>query len=459
MLARLLVPVLAALAIDLPVCAEKLTDEQTAQALSNRLLSKELELYRLGIELKSHSESRKLWRERRFTLYALANSSLTSIGAFMAGGGRLHFANRPAKAPASLFENATIVRVVANSISVGGVIVEFSKDAVDAHSDRRHHLNLASIVRQAQEIESEIHSLQEQRSVAASQISNESLRKLYQSEDLVLNDVHEAGLDELAAFYADAKAKKTRRIVQLALTGTSNLVSGAGSLYSGVIVPHRYKSDPIKRVRYGGVGGITDIATGSTNVMTPLICSAAEILRRRDSKAVLFKQVGAHDVKDLEAIKEHEKQVQSALRVTSDQAIAGFEVRRKAIATVIAILEKHKEINDSERKDAVEKLVLSVLDSGVDSSGSFSKIVNGVGTTVGAYRYTRDAHKRFLVTGRAGITYGIGNAIGTEEVIRDGITREFKQSSKRKRHLLLSQILGDEVTSLRQSQLLLGEAD
>ncbi len=118
-----------------------------------------------------------------------------------------------------------------------------------------------------------------------------------------------------------------------------------------------------------------------------------------------------------------------------------FNARRAAIATLIEILDKHKGINEKERRHAVQKLVLSVIDSGADASGPFSKIVNGVGTTVGSYRYTNDANQRFCVMGGAGVAYGIGNAIAVEEVVRDGVTGEIKHKQDRNQHQLLVQIL------------------
>jgi hypothetical protein len=56
------------------------------------------------------------------------------------------------------------------------------------------------------------------------------------------------------------------------------------------------------------------------------------------------------------------------------------------------------------------------------------------------------------VTGRAGITYGIGNAIGVEEVIRDGIVREIRHDRGKRKHTLLSQILDDELAVLDEAQ-------
>lgn len=84
-------------------------------------------------------------------------------------------------------------------------------------------------------------------------------------------------------------------------------------------------------------------------------------------------------------------------------------------------------------------------------------MVNGVGTTVGAYRYTRDARKRFLVTGRAGIAYGIGNACGVAEVFRDQITAELKQTARKKRHALLSQQITDELQEIGAAQSMLAQ--
>lgn len=423
---------------------------QDIERLSNLILVKELKILSLGIGLRKQTESKRLGRERRFSLYALANSSLTSIGAFMSGAGRLHYANMPAKAPNSLFENATIIRVIANSVGVGGVLFEVSKDAVDARRDRITKSDPKSVVKNAEMLIKEVTQLRKDRSALIAQLPETELPH-FQDEETFLIDMQDAVLTEFRALYADVKGKRARRHTQLFLTASSNLVSGAGSLYSGVIVPHKYKTDPIKRTRYGGVGGITDITTGSVNILTPFSITGAEILQRHDTQAVLLRQLGAGDIFDLTRIKRHEMKFQTQ-RETSICSTTEIAARRKAAEAVIAILEKHEELNKQERSHALKKLMARVLDSGVDSSGSFSKVVNGIGTTVGAYRYTRDARKRFLVTGRAGITYGIGNAIGVEEVIRDGIVREIRHDRGKRNHVLISQILDDELAVLDGAQ-------
>jgi hypothetical protein len=426
-------------------------DTHDIETLSSRILVKELKILRLGISLKKQTESRRLGRERRFSLYALANSSLTSVGAFMSGAGRLHYANMPKKAPNNLFENATIIRVIANGVGVGGVLVEVSKDAIDARKERLARVDPKSIASDAELLYKELLELMKERSALVFRLP-ETMRSHYQSEETFLSDMQDAVLTEFRALYADVKGKNARRKTQLFLTGSSNLVSGAGSLYSGVIVPHKYKSNPIKRTRYGGVGGITDITTGSVNILTPFAVTATDILRRRDAHAVLLKQVGADDVCDLVRLKGYLTQLQRPedTSLCSSTELAAWQ---KAGQAVIGILESHQKLNAQERSHALEKLMFRVLDSGVDSSGSFSKVVNGIGTTVGAYRYTHDAHKRFLVTGRAGITYGIGNAIGVEEVIRDGVRREVHHYRGKKKHTLLSQILDDELAMLNDAQL------
>lgn len=434
-------------------CAHAAGDD--VETLSNEIVTKELKLLRLGIEVKRNIESKRLWRERRFSMYALANSTLTCIGAFMTGAGRLHYANEPKKAPNSLFENATILRVVANSVSVGGVLVEFSLDAVGARKDRKRKLDRACIMRQAEKLNAEIRNLLKERAAAISSGSREKLSDLYDDEGRLLADLHEAVIDELAAFQAEARGKKARRLAQLTLTGASNFASGAGSLYSGIIVPHNFKHAPLERIRRGGVSGITDIITGSTNIATPLLATAAEAWQRRDLDAVLLKQLGAADVLDLYRLEQEQRQLQSKYSDLNDTP-ASLPARQEAIATAISVFHKHQEINQQEHKHALMKLLMSVADSGVDSSGSFGKVTNGIGTAVGAYRYTRDAHKRFLVTGNAAIAYGVGNAIGVEEVLRDGITREVKHTRQKNQHQLISQVLDDELSSLEAAENAIG---
>lgn len=444
---RILILLFAVLAIT-PATADTAGSAKLIDELSDQILSKELEIFQHGIALKLQGERKKLWRDRRWFVYSLANSSLTSIGAFMTGAGRLHYASQPKKAPASLFENATIIRVTANAVSAGGTLVEFGIDACDHYKLRKKRVDARSNAEAVIQLYRQIINLLGQRQVAVNGL-DASQRKIYETEERVLKDLLVAGLEDFAAYYDESKGAQAKRFTRLLLVGTSNLVSGGGSLYSGVIVPHRYKDDPVKRTRYGGVGGITDISTGSTNILTPAVATVVDMVHRRDSDSALFKELGAAHADELYDLK---KQTQELRKLLADTPNDRIVQRQKAVDVIFDIIAKHEKANQEERRVALRNFMLSMVNSGVDASGSFSKVVNGVGTTVGAYRYTRDDRRRFLVTGRAGIAYGIGNAFGVAEVIRDEVTTEVKHASRKKRHALLSQQLTDELQEINTAQ-------
>ena len=425
------------------------------ETLTNRILARQLEFLRLGLRLKNRGESKKMGRERRQAFFALTNSSLTGVGAFMAAAGRLKYASYPEDAPNKIFENASIIRIIANSISMGGVLLEVGQDCIGSYRDHKNKLNLRSISEEANAIQQEITALVKQRTDAFSYVENAEMKRLYELEEKVLADVQEAALEELGAFYSEAQGKRTRRITQLSIIFSSNFVSGAGSLYSGVIVPHQFKSDPVRRVRYGGVGGITDIVSGSVNVMMPLASSGSEMLRRKSAKKVLFKQLGSPNEQDISDLKKHERALREAVSKVDPTLGKGFVARRKVIESFLAVLRKHKEISDKERSHAVQKMIVSVLDSGADASGGISKVQNGIGSVVGAYRYTFDDNKRFRVQGGTNLAYGIGNAIAVEEVVRVAVKREIKHSKDKKKHELLTQIMDDEIADIERAQQLL----
>lgn len=431
----------------------------TVESLSNKILARQMEFLRLGLRLKNRGESKKMWRDRRQSFFALTNSSLTSIGAFMAAAGRLKYASHPEDAPNKLFENASIVRILANSISMGGVLLEVGNDSIGVYKDHKAKLNLRSISVQADEIQQEIVGLVKLRADALAKLEDPELKRLYKLEEKILADVHEAALEELGAFYSEAQGKRTRRIAQLSIIFTSNFVSGAGSLYSGVIVPHQFKSDPVRRTRYGGVGGITDMATGSANIMMPLIASGSEMLKRRSAKQVLYKQLGSPNSQDIKQLKTDEESLRAAVSLTEPALGEGFEARRKVIASFLSVLKKHQEISERERRHAIQKMIVNVLDSGADASGGFSKVVNGIGGAVGAYRYTFDANKRFRVQGGTNLAYGIGNAIAVEEVVRGQIQVERKHAKDEQKHELLTQIMDDEIAQIEDAQRLLLATD
>ncbi|HEY9684794.1 MAG TPA: hypothetical protein V6C86_24665 [Oculatellaceae cyanobacterium] len=443
------------IAVTPAVAADRDVSVKIVNELSDQILSKELEIFQHGIELKLYGEKKKLWRDRRWFVYSLANSSLTSVGAFMTGAGRLRYANQPKKAPPNLFENATIIRVTANAVSAGGTLVEFGIDAFDQYKARKQRLDARSEAQRVIQLHREIVDLLGQRQVTTRNLEDASERKVYEVEEHILKDLLVAGLEDFAAYYDESKGRQAKRFARLLLVGTSNIVSGGGSLYSGVILPHQYKDNPVKRVSYGGVGGITDIATGSGNILTPAVATVVDMANRRDSDSALFKELGAAHSDELYDLKKHDQELRVLFKDRGVTVNDQFLIRQKAVDVIFDILAKHEKANADERRVAVRNFMLSILNSGVDASGSFSKVVNGIGTTVGAYRYTRDNRKRFLVTGRAGIVYGIGNAFGVAEVIRDEATAEVKQASRKKRHALLSQQLTDELEQMRTAQSML----
>lgn len=428
-------------------------------SLSNKILAKQLEFLRLGLRLKNRGESKKLGRQRRQTIFALTNSSLTGVGAFIAAAGRLKYASNPQNASHTIFENASIIRFLANSISMGGVLVELGQDSIGAYRDRQNKLNLRSISKQANEIQQEVATLAKQRAESLAQIEAADTKHLYELEEKVLADVHEAALEDLGEFYSEAQGKRVRRATQLSIIFGSNLLSAAGSMYSGVIAPHQFRNDPVRRTRYGGVGGITDIASGSVNVSMPLVSCGSEMLERKSARKILFRQLGSTHNRDISRLRMHESALREAVTQTNLSLGEGFAARRKVVGSLLAVLKEHKEICDRERSHVVRNMILNILDSGADASGGFSKVQNGIGSLVGAYRYTFDDKKRFRVQGGTNLAYGIGNAIAVEEVLRVAVQREIKHAKSEKKHELLSQVLDDEIEEVEQAQTLLLATD
>lgn len=430
------------------VCAGEAS--ATLDATHAAILANDLRIMEDGMNLKLAIERRKLWRERRLFFYSLCNSSLTSVGAFMAGAGRLKYANNPSTAPAHLFENATIVRLTANFLSAGGMLIEFGRDRLDGRADKKAGHDAKSTLERVAARDAEVQQLLAQ----SSAIKEDPLASAYSSESKLLRDLHFAVMEDFTGYYDERRGKSSKRFTQLLLTFSSNMVSAGGSLYSGIIVPHRFTRNAVKRTRHGGAGGITDIITGSTNVLTPAVATVADMAPRyMRSEALLKRQLGAVGADDTSVLESDLRQLESEPKSSALNSNS-LSTRAATISAVLKILKAHQKINDDSRKHVLRNLLLATLDSGVDASGSFSKIANGTATTIGAYKHTRDAHRRFLVTGRAGIFYGIGNAFGAEEVVRDEITRELKNHSQKKRGETSVQILQadiDKSIKLRQA--------
>lgn len=96
-------------------------------------------------------------------------------------------------------------------------------------------------------------------------------------------------------------------------------------------MPHEYKFDAVKRTRYGGVGGITDIATGSANISTPILATFADMTQRAESKTALFRQLGGLHPDDVHHLLDHEQVVRAVVRRHDGEIEDRFLYRRKVV--------------------------------------------------------------------------------------------------------------------------------
>lgn len=416
-------------------------------SLSSDLMSKVIELLKLNTRLKMYLLPRSPWSGRRQSGLGFTNATLTSVGAYMNGVGRLHYLYTPKKAPLPLFEDAGIVRFLANAITCGAQVFEFCNDTVTDIKDKRQGVSLSIMRKRANELQQEIDGLLEKRKEALAELNNDG-HDLFHAEQSLFADMRDAATNEFAMYYSDAKANRFSRRLGYVVSLTSNITSGAGTIV-GIESAHLHGLKSRRRTHMGAVGGITDIITGSINVAAPFIIKGGQIAEAHFARKQICQELLSKQTDSLDSLLKHEKEFQSACAGSPQLEVKGVVLRQGAMQAAGKILEKRYSMLEGERKSARGRFYENVA---VAAIAGGSKITNGIGSTVGGFKYDGDSYHRLETLGGTAIAYGTGNALAALETARVRLKDEFKLLETGKNKSSKRDILNQQLKQLEDLQ-------
>jgi hypothetical protein len=226
--------ILAAALICSIICANAaITYEQPGQIdqLTNQIINDQLELAKLNDRLKMAAAGPKQWRGRRWFCYSLANTALTTTGALISGCGRFSYlhSNRLRRAPKSLFENATWVRVAANIDIVAGSAVELVADLWKDYDWHKAGIDLKTTRKFASQLTSHIEDELSQRQKLVDALPAGPVHEHEQLRQKALCELGEISRCQFDSTVGDLSAGRVTRKMQLGLACAANALSGVMS--------------------------------------------------------------------------------------------------------------------------------------------------------------------------------------------------------------------------------------
>ena len=416
-------------------------DEITAE-----IIRKQLDLQKLNTSLKLHQLPR-VWATRSWALVNLANVSLTATGAYLNGISRYRYLHDPAKAPKAVFEHAAWLRVTANMITLGSSIFESSWLAMGDYMDHRRGLDLRAMRGFVSHLRTDIDSLLVQRAavLAVANVSPDE-RQLYESEGVLLKDVRNLSLNEFARFYCDAKANKAAMFVAYFMAGTINALAASGGITGNAAAALKHHTAHYK-IRLGGYGGIADSIAGSMNQSVPLVLALSAKHARLRSRKSICQELDCQEPAQLDAFHDHQTQFHQLVASKRQPGVHGAVLYDGVFQEEAAIFDEHEKLRLGDQRAARRRLA----DQLIFSAGiGAPKAINGIGITVGAYKYTNNDHERFTAFGAPAIVYGIGYSLAAAELLRYQTTNEIHNYKAKKAGTDQGQVLKREIAQLDQ---------
>lgn len=416
--------------------------------LTTEIIAKETDLLKLNSNLRLH-QLPNAWAGRRWWIFNLAGVSLTATGAYINGAGRFSYLHksRIKKAPRHLFVNAGWCRVTANAIMVAGGLLETAVLAYKDNKDKRQGINLPAMRRYADDLQNEIDTLIAKREALVNNAPAGSLeRQLFDAEGLVINDVRNLAVNEFTRYYTETKGSRAFFYTSYLWAATSNAVAGAGGIVGNHAALTR-SGTARSRTRLGGTGGIADIISGSMNQATPLVVRLASRVASSRAKNLLCKQLDCKEPGQLDQLHEHQEQYHQLVSGQPQLNAHGMVLKDNAFAKTTAIFDEHEKMRLGDVKSKKRRLVSQMIFfTGIGTP----KLVNGIGTTVGAFKYTSNSQKRFESIGGPAIAYGAGYSVALAELLRYQILGEIRSARAKRDGTSAGQILKREIAELDQ---------
>jgi len=416
--------------------------------LTTEIICKETDLIKLNSNLRLH-QLPNAWAGRRWWMFNMAGVALTATGAYINGAGRFSYlhTSRLKKAPKHLFVNAGWCRVTANAIMVGGGLLETAVLAYKDKKDKRQGVNLPVMRRYADDLQNEIDGLITKREALVNVLpAGSSEQLLYISEGQVVKDVRNLAVNEFARYYAETKGSRAFFYSSYLWAAASNAVAGAGGIV-GNYAALSHRGTARSRTRLGGTGGIADIISGGMNQSVPLVIRVASHIASSRAKRTLCRQLDCTEPAQLDQLHTHQEQYHQLVTARPQLGLHGAIVRDGIFAKTTSIFDEHEKMRLGDVKAKKRRLVSQcIFFTGIGAP----KLVNGIGTTVGAFEYTTNTRERFKSIGGAAIAYGAGYSVAMAELLRYQLLGEIRSARANREGTSAGQILKKEIAELEQ---------
>lgn len=432
-----------------PATTAQLTNEDI-ETLSNDILEKEIDLIKLNSNLKLHQLPTP-WAGRRWWFFNMGGVGLTAIGAYMNGITRFAYLkkDRINRVPKYLLPDASILRITANFIMVGGGILEVGSLAWKDWKDKRAGVNLPTMRKYADSVQNDIDTMLAKReALVATLPAGSEERRLYEAEGKVLRDVRDLGINEFVRYYSDSKSATAFFRTSYLWAAASNALAASGGIV-GYQASLTRRGTARQRTRRGGYGGIADIIAGSMNQATPLVVRLAAFAAERGARNKLCKQLDCNEPVQLDNLHEDQEKLHELVATTPQLSARGSVFRDTVLAKTTQLFDEHEKLRLGDVKAKKRRLVSQLI---FFSGIGMPKTVNGIGTAVAAFKYTDAAHKQsaFRTIGYTATTYGIGYSVAMAELIRNQLMNEIRTIKAKKAGTSAGQVLKRELGELEE---------
>jgi hypothetical protein len=414
--------------------------------IANQIAQKELDLMKLNTNLKIEQLPDR-WAGRRWFFDNEALIGCVATGSYMNGTQRLRFQRKPTKISKYFFGNAGWTRMIGSWIIVGGAAIEISALAARQYHQFRTGVDPETMRKYADGLQNSIDDLLHKReaAIAASGVAGPEKQAL-DSETLVLRDVRNLSVNEFARYYAGAKGNAVGQYAGYLIAGANN-----GLIASGAITGNHYGLEKTKhgtareRTRGGGAAGVCDTIAGAVNMSVPFTTRAIAYAARHSARQSVARQLDCAEPAHLDQLHEHQKEFHALVASQPDLAVHGFVGRDSIFAKQASIFDQHEALRIGEAKAARTKFLHQFIF--FESVGA-TKVANGIGSMVGGFKYTNNAHLRFQALGGVGIAQGVGYTVAGSDLLASQLWGEIQSARLRSQHRATGQILHKQVEEL-----------
>src|SRR5579875_277439 len=330
------------------------------EALTEKIVRKEIELLRLSTNYRIESTRESRLRPWRFWLYNEAHFAINNAGIITLAAARWKYWQRPQLLPTDLAKAGPTLLLIGHSVLAGGVVFESCLDVLRRYNLRRRGLDGKTATRRVRELRSEIDRLIASRdtAVSADQSMADGDRQVLAAEGAVLKDIRDAAVLEFSKFNIRASrwryGKDTAQAVALSAASTGGFI---GSLMS-------LEAAACHRPHLAGASGLGFTLSGALIVLLPIVTRLSMITGGKMAQRNLKRRLPDLNAGAAEALNADRQKLWALLArsAVDDRSVLGTVARRARIYDLQGeIFEKQAVAARAERREENRELIERTL--------------------------------------------------------------------------------------------------